>query len=126
MEPLLTWVSEIEVIFYITRYVVFNPEFLPVCIRLFIVPDENAKQDDHGHLPDEADRRQTNPHIGVLVGTKEPVPHRVHCVQARMCTSVILVTSPAGLNRSLRGGVSAWATPDSRGPVISHLPIPTL
>lgn len=77
----LTGISEVEVIFNVARNVVFPSELWPVCVRLLIIPDENSKQDDHSNLPDEADCRQTNTHIGVLwpaekiLYTLTAVPH---------------------------------------------------
>ena len=39
---------------------------MPVRVGLFVVSDEDTEQDDHGDLPDEADRGETDPHVGGL------------------------------------------------------------
>lgn len=70
----LTGVSEVEVILNVAGYVVSPFVFDPVCVWLFIIPDENSKQDDHRNLPDEADRREADPNVGVPLPT-EKIPH---------------------------------------------------
>lgn len=41
-----------------------------------IIPDENSKQYNHSNLPHEADSRQTDAHIGVLL-LAEKIAHPV-------------------------------------------------
>lgn len=42
-KPALTWISEVEVILNVTRYVFFFPVLYPVRIRLLVVADEDSK-----------------------------------------------------------------------------------
>lgn len=63
----LTGISVVEVIFDIAGDVLMQFGLCPMCVWLIIIPDENSKQHNHGNLPDEADSRQTNTNIGVLL-----------------------------------------------------------
>lgn len=67
---ILTGISEVEVIFDVTRDVVGLFVLYPVCICLLVISDENSKQDDHSYLPDEAHGGQADPHISVLLRTQ--------------------------------------------------------
>lgn len=75
-DTVLTGISEVEVIFNITSDVVVLFVLYPMCVCLLIIPDENSKQHNHSYLPDKADGRKTNTHIGVLGPAKE-IPHNV-------------------------------------------------
>lgn len=76
---ILTGISEVEVILNITSDVVFPFILYPMCIWLFIIPDENSKQHNHSNLPDKADCRETDPNIGVLLAA-EKIAHAVTTV----------------------------------------------
>lgn len=65
-KPALTWISEVEVILNVTRYVFFFPVLYPVRIRLFVVADEDSKQDNHCCLPNEAHSWKADADIGVF------------------------------------------------------------
>ena len=75
----LTWISEIEVIFNVTGDVVVLFVLCPVGVGLLIIADENSKKHNHSNLPDKADCRQTETHIGILCPAKE-IPHAVNTV----------------------------------------------
>lgn len=62
----LTRISEIEVIFNVTGYVFFFSELYPVSISLFIIANEDPKQDDHCNLPHEAHSWKTDADVGVF------------------------------------------------------------
>lgn len=62
----LTWISEIEVVLNVTGYVFFFSVLDPVRIRLFVIADEDPKQDDHCYLPDEAHSWKTDANVGVF------------------------------------------------------------
>lgn len=69
----LTGISEVEVVVQV-REVLRLLVLHPVCIGLNVVSDEKPKQDDHSDLPDEADCRQTDAYVGVLLRA-EKVSH---------------------------------------------------
>lgn len=69
----LTWISVVEVILNITRYVLSVFVLYPVWVRFFIVTDKNTKEDDHCYLPHKANRWKTNTNISVF-GTVTHVP----------------------------------------------------
>lgn len=73
----LTWISEVEVILNVTGYVFFFLVLYPVRIRLFIVPDEDPKQDDHCCLPHEAHGWKTEADVGVFLTVAE-VPEALY------------------------------------------------
>lgn len=73
----LTWISEVEVILNVTWYIFFFPVLYPVWIRLFVVTDEDSKQDDHRRLPHEANCWETDANICVL-WTVAQIPEALH------------------------------------------------
>lgn len=76
----LTWISEVELVLEV-REVLFLFQLYPVSICLLVVADEDPKQHNHSNLPDEADGRQADADVGVLLRPKEvgcaltAVPH---------------------------------------------------
>lgn len=62
----LTWISEIEVVLSVAGYVFFFPVLYPVRVGLFVIADEDAKQDDHRNLPHEAHSWETDTDVGVF------------------------------------------------------------
>lgn len=75
----LTRISEVEIVLDVTGDVVLPSELNPVCVRLFVIADENSKQDDHRNLPDEADCREADANVGRPLPV-EKIPHDARCV----------------------------------------------
>lgn len=65
MKP-LTWVSEVEVILNVTRYILGFPVFYPAWTRLLIVTNKNPKQDDHSYLPHKANSWKTQADVSIF------------------------------------------------------------
>lgn len=65
-KPALTWISEVEVILNVTRYVFFFPVLYPVRIWLLVIADEDSKQDDHCYLPHEAHSWKADADVSVF------------------------------------------------------------
>lgn len=84
----LTGVSEVEIVLDVAADVVSPFVLNPVCVRLFVIADENSKQDDHGNLPDEADRREADPHVGAALPA-EKVPHAAWRVLGSLLSQVL-------------------------------------
>lgn len=80
----LTWISEIEVVLNVTGDVVFFPVLYPVSIRLFIIADEDPKQDDHCYLPHEAHSWKADADVGVF-WTVTQVPEALNAAHGFFC-----------------------------------------
>lgn len=80
----LTRISEVEIVLDVAGDVVSPFVLNPVCVRLFIIPDENAKQNNHRNLPDEADCREADPDVGRPLPAEE-IPHDARCVCVCVC-----------------------------------------
>lgn len=91
-DVILTGISEVEVIFDVTGEVFMSFVLHPMGIRLLIIPNENSKQNNHSDLPDEADGRQTDADIGVLLPAEIAahalctVPHGVDRLLMMLCS----------------------------------------
>lgn len=66
MVMILTWVSIVKVILYMTGNTFLTHMFNPVAVRLLIIADEHTKQDDHSNLPDKANDWKTDSNICVF------------------------------------------------------------
>lgn len=62
----LTWIPVVEIVLYVAGYVVSFSVVDPVWICFDIISNEDPEQDDHGHLPHCANRRQTDANIGIF------------------------------------------------------------
>lgn len=71
---ILTGVSEVEIILYVTGQVHVSLLLLPVCISFGAEAHEDSEEDDHGHLPEEADERQPPAQVRVLGHALVPRP----------------------------------------------------
>lgn len=80
----LTWVSEVEVILNVAGYVFLFSVLYPVCVRLFVVADEDPKQDDHGYLPHEAHSWEADADVGVFRSVAE-VPEALDAAHGSTC-----------------------------------------
>lgn len=70
----LTRISVVEIILDIAGDVVSLFVLNPVCVRLFVIPDEHSKENNHRNLPHEADGREADPNVGVPLPAEE-IPH---------------------------------------------------
>lgn len=86
LQATLTRISEVEIILDIAGDVVFPSELNPVCVRLFVIPDENSKQDNHRNLPNKADCREADPNIGTPLPA-EKIPHDACCVLSALSSA---------------------------------------
>lgn len=82
----LTRISVVEIILNIAGDVVTLFVLNPVCVRLFVVADENSKQNNHRNLPDEADCRQADPNVGGSLAA-EKIPHGARSVLWARCSA---------------------------------------
>lgn len=83
----LTWISVIEVVLNVTGYVIFFSVLYPVRIRLFVIADEDPKQDDHCYLPHEAHSWKTDADVGVFLTVAE-VPEALYAAHGLFFVAV--------------------------------------